>query len=70
LYKTKAEMDQQEKLHDNLKTIILDESKIWEVIKSLSNDEIFNINKYFNIISTRLLKIYGFKIIKMYLKQI
>jgi hypothetical protein len=60
LYKTKAEMDQQEKLHDNLKTIILDESKIWEVIKSLSNDEIFNINKYFNIISTRLLKIYGF----------
>ena len=63
-------MDQQEKLHDNLKTIILDESKIWEVIKSLSNDEIFNINKYFNIISTRLLKIYGFKIIKMYLKQI
>ena len=47
-------------MSENLKNIIRDDSIIWEIIKTLSTEQIFETNKYFNIISTRLLKIFGY----------
>ena len=49
-------------MSENLKNIIRDDSIIWEIIKTLTPEQIIETNKYFNIISTRLLKIFGYNI--------
>ena len=58
--KDKALGEQKKRLSENLKNIICDDSIIWEIIKALTTVQIIETNKYFNIISTRLFKIFGY----------
>ena len=63
--KDKALGEQKKRLSENLKNIIRDDSIIWEIIKTLTTEQIIETNKYFNIISTRLIKKYLDIIIKV-----
>lgn len=60
IYQDKAEGEQKKRLSENLKNIIRNDYIIWDVVKGLTTQEVFETNKYFNIISTRLLKIFGY----------
>ena len=62
IYNDRAEGEQKKRLSENLKNVIRNDNIIWDVVKSLGQTPgiIFEINKYFNIISTRLLKIFGY----------
>ena len=57
-----AEGEQKKRLSENLKNVIRNDNIIWDVVKSLAQTPglVFETNKYFNIISTRLLKIFGY----------
>jgi hypothetical protein len=48
------------KLKAKLKLIIREPSKIENIIKSFTPDEIYKINKYFEVIKGKFLKIYGY----------
>ena len=62
IYQDKAQGEQNKRLSENLKNIIRNDNIIWDVVKSLAQTPglVFETNKYFNIISTRLLKIFGY----------
>ena len=60
IYQDKAEGEQKKRLSENLKNVIRNDYIIWDVIKALTPDQIFETNKFFNIISTRLLKMFGY----------
>ena len=47
-------------LSENLKNVIRNDNIIWDVVKSLTPEQVFETNKYFNMISTRLFKLFGF----------
>ncbi len=47
-------------MSENLNKIIRNDYIIWEVIKALTPEQVFESNKLFNIISTRLLKLFGY----------
>lgn len=60
IYEDKAKGEQNNRLSQNLKNVIRNDYIIWDVVKALTPEEIFETNKYFNIISTRLLKLFGY----------
>ena len=60
IYKDKAQGEQNKRLSENLKNVIRNDYIIWDVIKALTSEQIFETNKFFNIISTRLLKLFGY----------
>ena len=62
IYNDKAQGEQNKRLSENLKNVIRNNNIIWDVVKSLAQTpgQVFETNKYFNIISTRLLKIFGY----------
>lgn len=55
----KAEMKQKQRLRENLKNIIRDESKISQVINSLPPDLYFEVNKSFPGFAREFIKLYG-----------
>ena len=60
IYQDKAQGEQSKRLSENLKNVIRNDYIIWDVIKALTSEQIFETNKFFNIISTRLLKLFGY----------
>ena len=59
IYNDRAEGEQKKWLSEKLKNVIRNDNIIWEVIKGLTTKQIFETNEYFNIISTRLLTLFG-----------
>ena len=47
-------------MSENLNYTIRNDSIIWGVINDLSGIQVFETNKYFNMISTRLIKLLGY----------
>ncbi len=71
MYGDKAKEEQREqnkRLSDNLTNVVGNDYIIWDVFKASTPGQVFETNKSFSFISTRLLKLYEYDN-KMYLQK-